>query len=193
MNILSATVLSAITALTVVSTTAHAQSEPVTDCPLREAPFSASTPLIDILLNDEARGILEAEFGSDFDQMPEVVRRTDPPSFAAILTVREFAGWGGLGQHVVDRIVRNISDIAITDADRLARCARYDNDIPEFRFEGDGPRIMLFEKINGFRDGPSVDAAHSALLAMADREGWQMVSTKAVAPSTQKPSRSLMP
>ncbi|QZH74132.1 MAG: ThuA domain-containing protein [Erythrobacter sp.] len=157
---------------------AAAQSAPVIDCPLRDAPFSASTPVIDIMLNEQARGVLRAEFGEGFDQMPEIVRRTDPPSFGAILTVREFAGWGGVGQDVVDRIVAGISAVEVTDADRAARCARYDDDVPTFTFTGNGPRILMFEKINGFRDGPSVDAAHAALLAMAEREGWQMVVTQ---------------
>jgi type 1 glutamine amidotransferase len=161
-----------------LATPAAAQSAAVTDCPLRDAPFSANTPLIDIMLNEQARGVLQAEFGDGFDAMPDIVRRTDPPSFGAILTVREFAGWGGLGQDVVDRIAAGIAAIEVTDADRAARCARYDNDVPGFAFSGEGPRILLFEKINGFRDGPSVDAAHAALLAMATREGWDMHATQ---------------
>jgi hypothetical protein len=37
--------------------------------------------------------------------------------------------------------------------------------------------LLLFEKINGFKDTPSVDAAHAAFLAMAERKGWAIAST----------------
>jgi type 1 glutamine amidotransferase len=42
---------------------------------------------------------------------------------------------------------------------------------------GKGPRILLFDKINGFRDVPSVNGAREALTVMAARKGGRMVST----------------
>jgi type 1 glutamine amidotransferase len=65
----------------------------------------------------------------------------------------------------------------VTKADKVARCARYDNDRPKFVMPAGRPHILLFEKMTGFRDGPSVDAAHAALLAMAQKKGWAMVAT----------------
>lgn len=156
---------------------ALAQQVPVTDCPMRDMPFSAASPLIDILLNPQARAALETAFEADFDTYPSIVSSTTPPSFGAILTVREAAGWGRLPPEVVGLADVALREIPVTDADRVARCARYDNDVPQFNLADDRPAILLFEKINGFRDGPSVDAAHAALTAMATREGWQMVTT----------------
>lgn len=155
-----------------------AQSAPVTDCPGRDVPFSAGMPLVDILLNAEARAVLEREFQTDFSTMPPIVSSTTPPTFAAILTVREAAGWVGKPLDVVAAVDAGLRGIPVTDADRAARCARYDNDVPQFEFSGDGPKILMFEKINGFRDGPSVDAAHAAMMEMAARQGWQVVATQ---------------
>ena len=39
------------------------------------------------------------------------------------------------------------------------------------------PRLLLFEKINGFKDTPSVNAARAAILAMAERKGWAVAIT----------------
>ncbi|MCX7864195.1 MAG: ThuA domain-containing protein, partial [Novosphingobium sp.] len=38
-------------------------ARPVTDCPNRDAPFSADAPMIDLLLSDAARAVLEREMG----------------------------------------------------------------------------------------------------------------------------------
>ena len=157
---------------------ALAQAAPVTDCPMRDMPFSVQSPLIDILLNSAAREALEAALATDFSAMPPIVASTNPPSFASILTVREALGWGGLSLELLPLADVALRQIPVNDADRVARCARYDNNLPQFDLPGDGPTILLFEKINGFRDGPSVDAAHAAIMEIAQRKGWQMVSTE---------------
>ncbi|MDB5724531.1 MAG: hypothetical protein JWQ16_1285 [Novosphingobium sp.] len=56
--------------------------------------------------------------------------------------------------------------------------ARYDAVPPHFVLPQGRPRVLLFEKINGFRDGPSVDAAHAAFVATAQRKGWALVTTQ---------------
>jgi type 1 glutamine amidotransferase len=37
--------------------------------------------------------------------------------------------------------------------------------------------VLVFDKINGFRDSPSVDAAAAALAGIAQRRGWTLVTT----------------
>ena len=71
----------------------------------------------------------------------------------------------------------NAATIPVTREDKIARCARYDTAPPRLAIPQGRPRVLLFEKINGFRDGPSVDAAHAALVAMAQRKGWAIVTT----------------
>lgn len=157
---------------------AAGDSTPVTDCPLRDAPFTLETPLIDVLLNDRAKTALVEEFELDLAAMPPLFTGTTPPTFAAILDMERLALWESRSEEQLQRLADRFAEIEVTDADRIARCARYDNDVPSFDLSDDRPRILLFEKINGFRDGPSVDAAHDALLAMGEREGWQIVATQ---------------
>lgn len=152
-----------------------AAAEPVTDCPLRDAPFSASTPLIDVLLSPAARAAVEKELGTSFESAPPQFAGTEPPTFAAILTLREFAGMARQPAEAVDRAIAAIAELPVTEADKVARCARYDNDVPQLAVPDGKPAILVFEKINGFKDVPSVEAAHAALMDMARRKGWTMV------------------
>ncbi len=159
------------------TTTVPVSAEPVTDCPMRDAPFSASTPLIDILLSSQARTTIESELGVSFDGGPAFFIGTKPPTFSAILTLRELAGILKLSPEKVDRAVEALETVPVTDADREARCARYDNDTPEIELPEGKPKLLLFEKINGFKDVPSFNAAHEAVMEMAKRNGWAVVST----------------
>ncbi|MGE3692385.1 MAG: ThuA domain-containing protein, partial [Novosphingobium sp.] len=109
-----------------------------------------------------------------------------PPNFAAIRRVKEAAGMGARDAKdpaavklpELARIVAALAKVPVTRADRIARCARYDNDVPRFERTPGQPRILLFEKINGFKDTPSVNAAHDAFVALADRKGWDIVTTE---------------
>lgn len=65
----------------------------------------------------------------------------------------------------------------VTEADRTARCARYDNERPRFDLSAGKPRILVFEKINGFFHAEAVPAAREALKAMAARKGWAIATT----------------
>ncbi len=141
-------------------------AKPVTDCPLRDMPFSAATPLIDILLSPAARGVLDKAVPGRFDKLPPQFAGTTPPTFAAILALREAAGFLQIKPDTLATIEAELKALPVTAADKVARCARYDNDMPTFTLPTGRPRLLLFEKINGFRDVPSVNAAREALLAM---------------------------
>jgi uncharacterized protein len=162
---------------------------PVTDCPLRDAPFSASSPLIDLLLSPAAKDVLERVMPGRFSKLPPQFAGTTPPTFAAILTLREAAQFTGIKPEEVSAIDVQLRALPVAAADKIARCARYDNDVPRFDLAKGKPRLLLFEKINGFRDSPSVNAAHEALIAMAERKGWEIASTDrggAINPATLK-------
>jgi type 1 glutamine amidotransferase len=166
-----------------------ASAKPVTDCPLRDAPFSVDSPLIDILLSPAAKGIVETATGRALDKGPPRFVATTPPTFAAILSLRKASMFTGIKAEALPDIDARLRKMPVTAEDRAARCARYDNDVPTFKLQAGKPHIMLFEKINGFRDGPSVDAAHAAFVAMAQRKGWDLVATDkagAINPATLK-------
>jgi len=157
--------------------TAGAAAKPVTDCPLRDMPFSADSPLIDILLNPQAKAIVEKASGRSFDKGPAMYVGTKAPTFAAILSLKSAAMFTGLKSDVLPGIDAELRRIPVTQADKVARCERYDNDMPSLKRVPGKLNILLFEKITGFKDTPSVEAARAGFEAMAARKGWAIAST----------------
>ena len=165
-------------ALALVGLASPGFAKPLVDCPLRDAPFSTSSPLIDVLLSPAAKAVVEQATGGAFAKMPPMFAGTTPPSFAAILTYREVAlGFLGQSAESIDKVDALLRKLPVTRADQIARCARYDTVPPQLDIPKGRPRLLLFEKINGFRDSPSVDSAHAAFLAMAREKGWAIVMT----------------
>lgn len=159
--------------------TAATRSKPLLDCPLRDAPFSLESPLIDLLLSPAARKLAEDATGQDFSKGPPEFTGTTAPTFASIMTLQGAVSFMGGDVSKLPALDAKLRALPVTRADKIARCARYDNVVPKFDLPaGKGPRLLLFEKINGFRDVPSVNAAHAALVAMAARKGWTVVSTE---------------
>lgn len=166
-----------LTVLAGVAVSLPAAAQPVTDCPLRDAPFSIDSPLIDVLLSPEARAVLHKATDGRIDKLPARFAGTEPPTFAAILSLKEASAFTGLKPDQVAALDAELRALPVTEADKTARCARYDNEKPAFNLPKGKPRLLLFEKFNGFKDEPSVNAAHAAFLAMAERKGWAVVST----------------
>ena len=162
-----------------------AAAKPMIDCPLRDAPFSVNMPLIDILLSPAATAAVESVQPGLLSNIPKFFASTTPPTFAAILSMREAAGFaarfaqnpGKAATPDLDRLNAVLAPLPVTQSDKIARCARYDSAAPRLVVPAGHPRVLLFEKINGFKDTPSVDAAHAAITAMAQRNGWALVTT----------------
>ena len=148
------------------------------DCPLARTRYSTRTPLIDILLHPQAKAVLD-RVAPDL-----VVGFTKPFGGGAMPT-----GFSAkidpafLLQRRNDRAVptkaldRELGRVSITPAATETRCARYDDLQPELPAVVRRPALLVFEKINGFRDGPSVEAAGVALKAIAARRGWAILFT----------------
>ncbi len=149
------------------------------DCPLRDARFSVDSPLVDLLLSDAARSTIDRHTEGGVARIPPFLSGTQPPTFAAILTLRS-AFQLGMAPAPADigRLDAQLRALPVTAADRSARCARYDDERPRFGPRPAGkPRVLLFTRITGFRDAPSVDAAQAALRAMAARRGWSLAES----------------
>jgi uncharacterized protein len=155
-----------------------AEARAVTDCPNRDAPFSAESPLVDLLLSPAARGVLEKVIPGRIAKLPPIFAGTTPPTFAAILTLNAAGRFTGMKPEQVAAADAELRTLPVTAADKIARCARYDNDAPRFDLPKGKPRLLLFEKINGFKDTPSVNAAHAAFVASAERKGWAIAKTE---------------
>jgi uncharacterized protein len=167
----------AVFGLTLLSA-ASVQAKPVTDCPNRDTPFSSSSPMIDLMLSPAASAVLAKAVPSRMGgPLPPSISGTTAPSFMAILTLREASRFTGMDVAKLPEIDSELRKLPVTDADKIARCVRFDNEVPVFNLPKDKPRFLLFEKINGFKDTPSVNAAHAAFLAMAERKGWAVATT----------------
>jgi type 1 glutamine amidotransferase len=163
--------------LAVAALTAPAAAKPVSDCPLRDAPFSVDSPLVDLLLSPAARAVVAKAVPGRLDKIPARFAGTEPPTFAAIITLKEAGMFTGLKPEALPAIDAELRALPVTDADRAARCARYDDERPDLTLPTGKPRLLLFDKINGFRDDPSVNAARKAFTEMAARKGWAIVAT----------------
>src|SRR3954467_15750960 len=147
---------------------------PVDDCPLKEAPFSIDSPVLDVYLSTAAVAVVEKNWPG-VHAVWAGLTSTTVPTFAAIVTLRSITP---PGLPTLQRLDTELRALPVTDADRQARCARYDNERPRFTIEkGRRPAVLVFERITGFRDGPSVTAARAALGEMARRRGWSLVVT----------------
>ena len=165
----------ALLGLLALCTAAHGKT--VVDCPLRNAAYSTDSPLIDVLLKPEARATVDRTAPALFQALPPALLGTASPSFSAIVTLRTLATLKGLSPEALEPVNSALSQLRVTEADQDARCARYDVDLPELEVPKGKPRLLLFEKMTGFRDGPSVEAAHAALFDIARRNGWAIVAT----------------
>jgi len=154
-----------------------AAAQPVADCPLRDMPFSADSPLIDVWLSPAATAVLVQHGGRPPSKLPSIFTSATPPTFAAILTLRNAGMLTRIKDSAMPEIDAQLRALPISAADKMARCARYDNEMPSFTLTPGKRHLLLFEKINGFKDVPSVNAAHKAFVEIGQRKGWEVVAT----------------
>lgn len=156
-----------------------ALAAPVTDCPMGRMTLSTQSPLGDVLAVPAARAVVErAAPGLPDALMKPFGGQPLPPGFERIVTPRALMGMIGKGDAaLVARIDAGLAKVKLTRADVVARCATYDNERPKLPADIPRPAILVFGKITGFRDAPSVEAADAALKGIAARHGWGMVFT----------------
>jgi uncharacterized protein len=171
--------LAVITGAAVVATAGTATAAQSVDCPEARTPYSSRTPLIDLLLDPAAAAELKRQ--GLLDGIPQVALPTTTPSFAAIVSpawlLEQPAFRRPDAKARVAELDRALAKIAVTTEASRRRCARYDQVPPKLTALRNRPAILVFEKINGFRDAPSVAAAHQALTDMAARRGWSIAFT----------------
>lgn len=120
--------LTAVLSAALAATPAAAKAAPLLDCPLRDAPFSVDSPLVDILLNPAARRLTTEATGKDPGKDYFMPMGTDAPTFAAILTIRDAAAIVGMDARLLPALDAKLRALPVTREDKVARCARYDND-----------------------------------------------------------------
>lgn len=153
-------------------------AEPVRDCPLATAPLGVDSPLSDALMHPDGPAALASAAPDLVSGFTRNFGGGDlPPGFANILSVAALLEVRPDGAALKPVVAAKLAALPITDAFIVARCARYDHDRPALPAADGRPQVLVFEKINGFRDNPSVDAARARLRAIAAERGWQIVFT----------------
>ena len=156
---------------------AEASAAPSADCPLATAAYSTQTPLIDLLINPATRAVIEHLDPELLPKLPPLFTSLTPPSFGSIVTLRAVHAFMAIPVNSLEQLDRELAAVPVTPAASVARCARYDHAPPELPAHIKHPALLVFEKINGFRDEPSVNAARAALGGMASRRGWTLVTS----------------
>ncbi|PCD04667.1 secreted glycosyl hydrolase [Sphingomonas spermidinifaciens] len=153
-----------------------AAAQPVPDCPLATTPYSIETPLIDLLIDPRARAVLDQ--AGILAKLPPFFSGTQLPTFSAIVSLSGMGDYKQLAPAQQADLRAKLAAIPIDAEATRRRCARYsDGPPPADRVQPGRPAILVFDRIIGFKDTPSVNAATAALKAMAARKGWQAVFT----------------
>ena len=154
-----------------------AQARGMVDCPLRDQAYSVDAPIMDVLLNPAAKRALDSEAPTVLQIIPAPYISAQAPSISSVLTARRMFRMAHLPDSTLAALDRRLAIIPVTAADKAARCARYDTTPINLIVPKGAPRLLLFQKITGFRDGPSVEAGAAAVRNLADRHGWALVVT----------------
>jgi type 1 glutamine amidotransferase len=152
--------------------TAAESTANLTDCSEAHVAYSTNTLLIDLLLDSRANDVLQAIF-------PKLSTyfSTKTPTLAATMTPKSMAEYAPQLLDKIEALDKALAVIPITEEAAVARCARYDHTPPDLPTPQAHPSVLVFEKITGFRDEPSVNAARKALNEMAAKRGWSIAFT----------------
>ncbi len=163
--------------LTAMWSAGGASAAPLLSCPQANAPFSVDGAMVDVLLSDRATALLRAAYPGKVESLPPLMSGTAAPTFGAIVSIRGLGGWMSWPTAPLAALDADLRKLPVTRADRIARCTRYDDEVPKFTLPRGKPAILVFDKMTGFRDGPSVDAGQRALERIARENGWALVRT----------------
>lgn len=144
------------------------------DCATAHVRYSSRSLLADIMIEPRAVAVVKrvapqalAPFGG----------AALPAGFGRILDIAATLKGDPRERTLEAQLDHDLAAIPLTRAATLARCASYDEQRPALPAVIRRPALLIFDKITGFRDTPSVDAASLALAAMAKRRGWTLVTS----------------
>jgi len=157
-----------------------AASNAGTDCPEARTPYSSRTMLMDLLINPATRSVLDHDLPDLLTGLPELITSTAPPSFSAIFDVSSVANFKKtpLTAATIAGLDAHLSAVPVTQAAALARCARYDEGPSRLPAAVRNPSVLVFSKVNGYRDVDALNAGAKALRMIGAARGWTMVFTE---------------
>jgi type 1 glutamine amidotransferase len=149
----------------------------IIDCPLRDARFSVDIPVIDIVASAAAQASVARIAPDLLTRLPAGLMRPSAPNFSALISLRSLDRLGPADAARLATLDQALRRLPVSAADRSRRCARYDATPSDITLPAGKPVLLIFERMTGYRDGPAVEAARRAILAIAAGNGWHAVVT----------------
>ncbi len=150
------------------------QDASATDCPLAAAPYSSNMPVADIMAEPAARDVVWRLAPDVLAPFATGGRYVVAPTFGRITTPAKLLSQVPDGAARAAALDAALKTVRVTRGALLERCARYDTVRPRLPAGLPRPALLLFDKITGFRDAPSVDAATRAMERLAAAKGWSV-------------------
>ena len=163
-----------------VSPTYAAQDVSLDDCPAARAHYTLDMPLSDVVRNKVLLTELAAispiaakKFAQPFGDFPLDERFGNIISPAFLFQ-----------QHIIhvdektkSEITRLLESTLMTDAAKIASCARYDNIRPDIPAAENSKRILVFGKVNGFVHSEAIAASVPAFKELAAKNSMDIFFT----------------
>ena len=164
--------------LLVASCAITAPTKTMIDCPLRDEAYSVDTPMMDLMLNPAVAKRLQAELPSVMQNIPSMFLDSEAPSLSAIMTLRGSADLlrMPMDEATASRLNQTLALVPVTDDDKKARCARYDNEPLESTLIDADKQILIFDKFNGYGH-ESTQITTDAIKTISSRLGWAVTVT----------------
>lgn len=150
-----------------------AASEALTDCSLRDVPFSSSLPAYDVVMRPKARAIVDKHYPGVLAAMPAWILSESMPSFSTLITLDQMLARAGIEDDDTTAAMRKeLSALPVTREDKIARCARFDAEPVQFDLGDEPVQVLIYQKINGYDHGDSVTTATENLTKLAREMGY---------------------
>lgn len=158
---------------------AVAAADDILDCPLRDTPFSVDMPMMDLAASPEAKAVLDASVPELMQRIPAMFLATEAPALSAIMTLRGSTELlrMPMSDEAIAALNGKLGTLAITEEIKRTRCARYDNELPEFALSDASVQVLVFKKVNGYDHEDGGAAAAAAIQAMSEKNGWGVTIT----------------
>ncbi len=148
-------------------------AEELTDCSLRDVPFSSALPAYDIVMRPKARAIVDKHYPGVLDAMPAWILSESMPSFSTLITLDQLLARAGIKDDDNAASMRKaLAALPVTREDKISRCARFDAEPVEFELGDEPVQVLIYQKINGYDHGDSVTAAKDNLTKLAKEMGY---------------------
>ena len=172
-NMLKAIIAGSITMGSLVATGSASAAEALTDCSLRDVPFSSSMPAYDVVMRPKARAIVEKHYPGVLAKIPAWILSESMPSFSTLITLDQLLARVGVEDDANAAAMRKeLAALPVTREDKIARCARFDSEPVEFELGEEPVQVLIYQKINGYDHGESVTAATENLSKLAKEMGY---------------------